>query len=46
MLDEGWNNNIKKMWVEWHGQHFDKYIIDASNLKNRVKNETNTQIFD
>ena len=46
MLDEGWNNNIKKMWVEWHGQHSDKYIQEASELKTRIKNETNTQMFD
>jgi hypothetical protein len=46
MLDEGWNNNIKKMWVEWHGQHSDKYIQEASELKTRIKNETNTEMFD
>lgn len=45
MLAEGWKDNIKAMWVEWHGQNYEEHIKAADQLKRQIKEQTNTKLF-
>ena len=46
LLKSGWPSNIKKLWVEWHGQHFNEFIDKAKKIKTDIKETTDTQLFD
>lgn len=40
MLNRGWPSNIKKMWVEWHGQEVESNKIRKEALLSRIGENT------
>lgn len=46
LLNKGWKQNIKRIWIEWHGQHITEYIDKANDLKTRIRQISNTEVLD
>jgi FkbM family methyltransferase len=40
IIQNGWSDNIKEMWIEWHGMNNNENVIKKENLIKQIKNTT------
>ena len=40
IIQNGWPDNIKEMWIEWHGMNDNENVIKKENLIQQIKSTT------